>query len=50
MTWKFFLCDWGSLNAVLFQIVNQGTPASLEPVAWFFSLLDRTTGDGVQEI
>ncbi|MGB4064086.1 MAG: signal peptidase II [Azonexus sp.] len=39
MSWKFFLYDWGDLNIALFQAINTGTPAALEPVAWFFSLV-----------
>jgi hypothetical protein len=39
MSWKFFLYDWGGLNIALFQAINTGTPATLEPLAWFFSLV-----------
>lgn len=39
MSWKFFLYDWGGLNAALFQLINQDTPAALVPVAWVFSNL-----------
>lgn len=39
MSWKFFLYDWGGLNIALFQAINKGTPAPLELLAWFFSLV-----------
>lgn len=39
MSWKFFLYDWGGLNAALFQLINQDTPSVLVPVAWVFSNL-----------
>lgn len=37
MTLKFFLYDWGGLNAALFQVINQGMPTILAPLAWVFS-------------
>lgn len=39
MSWKLFLYDWGGLNFVLFQVINQGTSACLAPLAWFFSVV-----------
>lgn len=39
MTWKFFLYDWGGLNAELFHTINQGTPASFAPLVRFFGLV-----------
>ena len=39
MSWKLFLYDWGGLNIALFQAINTGTPATLGPLAWFFSLV-----------
>ena len=39
MNWKFIFYDWGGLNATLFQLINQDTPAALMPVAWFYSNL-----------
>jgi signal peptidase II len=39
MTWKFFLYDWGGLNAALFQVMNQGMSAFFAPLAWVFSNL-----------
>ncbi len=39
MSWKFILYDWGTLNLTLFQAINAGTPATLDPFAWFFSLV-----------
>jgi hypothetical protein len=41
MSWKFFLYDWGGLNIALFQAINMSTPAALEPLAWFFSLVGK---------
>ena len=32
MSWKLFLYDWGGLNIALFQVINTGTPATLEPL------------------
>lgn len=37
MTWKFFLYDWGGMNAALFHFINQGTPSNFAPFAWIFS-------------
>lgn len=39
MNWKFILYDWYGLNVALFQVINAGTPATLGPLAWFFSLV-----------
>ncbi len=39
MNWKFILYDWYGLNLTLFQAINTGTPATLSPLAWFFSLV-----------
>lgn len=39
MSWKFILYDWYGLNVALFQAINAGTPATLGPLAWFFSLV-----------
>lgn len=39
MNWKFILYDWYGLNVAVFQSINAGTPASLGPLAWFFSLV-----------
>ena len=39
MNWKFILYDWYGLNVALFQAINAETPAALEPLAWFFSLV-----------
>jgi len=39
MSLKFILYDWCGLNVALFQAINAGTPAALEPIAWFFSLV-----------
>lgn len=39
MNWKFTLYDWYGLNVALSQAINTGTPATLGPLAWFFSLV-----------
>ncbi len=39
MNWKFILYDWYGLNVALFQAISAGTPATLGPLAWFFSLV-----------
>ncbi|PXX47076.1 signal peptidase II [Undibacterium pigrum] len=39
MNWTFFLYDRGGLNIALFQAINTGTPATLEPLVWFFSIV-----------
>lgn len=39
MNWKFILYNWCGLNVALFQAINAGTPTTLEPLAWFFSLM-----------
>lgn len=39
MSWKCILYDWYGLNVALFQAINAGTPATLGPLAWFFSLV-----------
>ncbi|MBF8179744.1 signal peptidase II [Herminiimonas contaminans] len=37
MNWKFIFYDWFGWNVTLFQAVNTGTPATLAPLASFFS-------------
>ncbi|AJA11775.1 lipoprotein signal peptidase (plasmid) [Sphingopyxis fribergensis] len=39
MNWKPFLYDWGGLNVALFQAINAGTPAAMDPLAWVFSIV-----------
>ncbi|CAJ0803933.1 MAG: lipoprotein signal peptidase [Ralstonia sp.] len=39
MNWKFLVYDWGGWNVAMFSAINSATPSTLDPVAWFFSLI-----------
>lgn len=38
MTWKFFLYNWGGLNAALFQVINQGNTGEPRTLSLVFQL------------